>query len=101
MTLPDVDLTITSRVFSINALGPVRTTQAALRRNLIKKPGGKVAHVSSKLGSVAHNTQTGANYAYRMSKAALNAAGRSMAVDLRKDGVAGRGAGASRRSSRK
>ena len=46
----------------------------------------KVAHVSSGLGSVGDNS-SGGLYAYRMSKAALNMASKSMAVDLRGEGV--------------
>ncbi|KAH8061174.1 hypothetical protein JL722_4475 [Aureococcus anophagefferens] len=61
---------------------------AVLKRRLLRSPGGKIAHVSSKLGSIASNTATGQNYAYRMSKSALNAAGKSMAVDLRPQGIA-------------
>ena len=87
MRLPAVDLDLTARVFAVNALGPIRVTQAALRRRLLRAPGGKIAHVSSKLASIASNTRLGSNYAYRMSKTALNAAGRSMAVDLAETGV--------------
>ena len=39
------------------------------------------------ISTQASNTQLGANYAYRMSKSALNAAGRSLAVDLRPRGM--------------
>ncbi len=69
------------RVYSINALGPVRVTRALLP-NLLKSGVRKVAHLSSGMGSISDNTSGGA-YAYRMSKAALNMASRSMAVDLR------------------
>lgn len=74
---------------------------------MLRQNGGKIAHVtrgvrfrvggrgatrrtqvSSKLGSIASNTATGQNYAYRMSKTALNAAGKSMAVDLKSKGIA-------------
>ena len=40
------------------------------------------------ISTQASNTQLGANYAYRMSKSALNAAGRSLAVDLRPRDIA-------------
>ena len=88
MQLGGLDLKLVEQVFAINAVGPIRVTQAVLRRDLLAMPGGKVAHISSKLGSIASNTATGANYAYRMSKSALNAAGKSMAVDLKARGVA-------------
>ena len=64
--------------FQVNAMGPLRTT-AALRHHL--RDGSKVAIVSSRMGSIADNGSGGA-YGYRMSKAALNAAGVSLARDL-------------------
>lgn len=88
MQLGGLDLKLLETVFAANAVGPVRVTEAVLKRRLLRSPGGKIAHVSSKLGSIASNTATGQNYAYRMSKSALNAAGKSMAVDLRPQGIA-------------
>jgi NAD(P)-dependent dehydrogenase (short-subunit alcohol dehydrogenase family) len=70
--------------FVVNALGPLKVT-AALLRNIPK--GGKIAIVTSRMGSIGDNTSGGA-YGYRMSKAAVNMAGRSLAIDLRKYGVA-------------
>lgn len=72
------------RQFQVNALGPLRVT-AALRKNLV--PGSKVALVTSRMGSIDDNTSGGA-YGYRMSKAALNMAGKSMAEDLKSANVA-------------
>lgn len=73
------------RIYSVNALGPVRVTRALLP-NLLRSAVRKVVHISSGMGSIGDNTSGGA-YAYRMSKAALNMASRSMAVDLRDSGV--------------
>ncbi len=70
--------------FVVNALGPLRVT-SALRDRLGQ--GSKVGIVTSRMGSIADNGSGGA-YGYRMSKAAVNAAGKSMAVDLKKQGVA-------------
>ena len=70
--------------FVVNALGPLKVT-AALLRNIPQ--GGKIAIVSSRMGSIADNTSGGA-YGYRMSKAAANMAGATLAVDLRKYGIA-------------
>jgi NAD(P)-dependent dehydrogenase (short-subunit alcohol dehydrogenase family) len=53
---------------------------AALRGQL--EDGAKVGIVSSRMGSVADNT-SGGHYGYRMSKAAVNMAGVSLARDLR------------------
>ena len=71
------------RQFEVNALGPLKVT-AALRKNL--RPGSKVAIVSSRMGASADNG-SGGYYGYRMSKAAVNAAGVSLAHDLRGEGV--------------
>jgi NAD(P)-dependent dehydrogenase (short-subunit alcohol dehydrogenase family) len=65
--------------FEVNALGPLRVT-AALRSRLGK--GAKVGLITSRMGSIDDNTSGGA-YGYRMSKAALNMAGKSLALDLR------------------
>jgi len=62
----------------VNAVGPLRIT-AALRENLAD--GGKIALITSRMGSIADNS-SGGHYGYRMSKAALNAAGVSLARDL-------------------
>lgn len=70
--------------FEINALGPLRITEA-LSKNL--KAGAKVGLITSRMGSIADNG-SGAYYGYRMSKAALNAAGVSLARDLQKRDIA-------------
>jgi NAD(P)-dependent dehydrogenase (short-subunit alcohol dehydrogenase family) len=70
--------------FEVNALAPLRVTDA-LRDRLAK--GAKVALVTSRMGSIDDNSSGGA-YGYRMSKAALNMAGKSLAVDLRGRDVA-------------
>lgn len=64
--------------FQVNALGPLRITEALLP-NLAK--GAKVALITSRMGSITDNT-SGGRYGYRMSKAALNMAGMSLARDL-------------------
>ncbi len=83
-SLGDLDFDRMRRQFEINSLGPLRVT-AALRRNL--GAGSKVAIVTSRMGSIEDNT-SGGRYGYRMSKAAVNMAGRSLAHDLKSDGVA-------------
>ncbi|PHR66354.1 MAG: short-chain dehydrogenase [Idiomarina sp.] len=70
--------------FKVNAMGPLLVTDA-LRNNLHK--GSKVIMIISRMGSMADNG-SGAYYGYRMSKAALNAAGVSLANDLKEDGIA-------------
>jgi len=83
-SLDDLDFDRMRRQFEINSLGPLRVT-AALRRNL--GTGSKVAIVTSRMGSIEDNT-SGGRYGYRMSKVAVNMAGRSLTHDLRPDGIA-------------
>lgn len=72
------------RQLEVNALGPLRVTAALLSR---MDRGSKVAIISSRMGSIGDNT-SGASYGYRMSKAAVNMAGVSLAHDLRPRGIA-------------
>jgi NAD(P)-dependent dehydrogenase (short-subunit alcohol dehydrogenase family) len=65
--------------FEVNALGPLRVTEALSDK---LSPGSKVALITSRMGSIADNT-SGRSYGYRMSKAALNAAGMSLHHDLK------------------
>ena len=83
-SLEDLDFDRMRRQFEVNSLGPLRVT-AALRRNLDR--GSKVAIITSRMGSIADNG-SGGSYGYRMSKAAVNMAGRSLAHDLKDAGVA-------------
>lgn len=64
----------------INSIAPIKLVEA-LRANLVNAEQATVAILSSKMGSIADNT-SGGSYIYRSSKAALNAAARSLAVDL-------------------
>ena len=83
-SLGDLDFKRIRKQFEVNSLGPLRVT-AALRGNLGE--GSKVAIITSRMGSIEDNT-SGGRYGYRMSKAAVNMAGRSLANDLKGDGVA-------------
>jgi len=83
-SLSDLDFDRMRRQFEVNSLGPLRVT-AALRGNLGE--GSKVAIITSRMGSIEDNT-SGGRYGYRMSKVAVNMAGRSLANDLREAGVA-------------
>jgi NAD(P)-dependent dehydrogenase (short-subunit alcohol dehydrogenase family) len=64
--------------FSVNALGPLRITEAL---SGCLQAGSKVALITSRMGSITDNS-SGRSYGYRMSKAALNAAGMSLHRDL-------------------
>jgi len=82
-TLDDLDFGRMSREFEVNALGPLRVTRALLP-NLGR--GSKVVIVTSRMGSIADNG-SGGYYGYRMSKAAVNMAGASLARDLAARGI--------------
>ena len=68
----------------VNALGPLRVTEALLEKFT---SSAKIVLITSRMGSIADNT-SGGRYGYRMSKAALNSAGMSLARDLQPKGIA-------------
>ncbi|MEQ8205881.1 MAG: SDR family oxidoreductase [Woeseia sp.] len=70
--------------YKVNALGPLRVVHG-LRNNLAA--GAKVGIVSSRVGSIADN-ESGNNYGYRASKAAVNMIGTNLSHDLKPKGVA-------------
>jgi len=72
------------RMFEVNSLGPLLTTQA-LVKNLGE--GSKVGIITSRMGSVADN-DSGGSYGYRMSKSAVNAVGKSLSIDLKPQNIA-------------
>jgi NAD(P)-dependent dehydrogenase (short-subunit alcohol dehydrogenase family) len=83
-TIEDLDWDGIRRQFEVNTLGPLRVTRALLPR---LKDGGKIAIVSSRVGSIADNT-SGGRYGYRISKTAVNMAGVCLAHDLRDRAIA-------------
>lgn len=83
--LEELDLEDAIRTIDTNALGALRVTRAFLP-HLRCGTGKRIAHITSNLASISDNT-TGNAYAYRMSKVALNMASKSMAVDLRGEGI--------------
>lgn len=90
VSLEGLDAQVIRDLFEVNALGPLSAVHA-LRRCLRKgesgRTGAKVGLITSRMGSIEDNT-SGGSYAYRMSKAALNMAGRSLAHDLSPQGIA-------------
>ena len=68
----------------INALAPLLLCEALLP-NL--RAGSKIANITSRMGSIGDN-DSGGRYGYRASKAAFNAFGRSLAIDLKERGIA-------------
>lgn len=69
---------LTSSLLRAVDLGKVRTRGQSEDRHVIPK----VVVMGSRMGSVGHNTTQGGGYAYRASKAALNAVVKSFSVDI-------------------
>jgi NAD(P)-dependent dehydrogenase (short-subunit alcohol dehydrogenase family) len=79
-----LDFSTIERQFAVNTLGPLRVTNALAP---LLGEGGKVVIITSRMGSIGDNG-SGSFYGYRMSKAAVNAAGVSLAHDLKGRGIA-------------
>ncbi len=85
-TLEDLDaenLAAMQHMYLVNSIGPLLVTRTLLDHLC---PGSKVIIITSRMGSIADN-DTGGHYGYRMSKAAVNCAGVSMAHDLKPKGI--------------
>lgn len=83
-SLGEIDFDTIREQMEINAYAPLRVCEALLS-NLAE--GSKMANVTSRMGSIADN-DSGGRYGYRASKAALNAFGKSLAMDLKPKGIA-------------
>lgn len=82
--LGSIDFDSIRTQMEVNALAPLQVVEALLP-NL--REGGKIANITSRMGSIADN-DSGGRYGYRASKAALNAFGKSLAMDLKPRGIA-------------
>jgi len=82
-SLDELDFDAIERQFRVNAMGPLRVT-AALRRQL--SDGAGIFIITSRMGSIEDNS-SGGYYGYRMSKAAVNMAGKSLSIDLKEAGI--------------
>lgn len=82
--LGDIDYSNVTQQFLVNAQAPLQITEALLGHLNDK---AKIAFITSRMGSIADNT-SGAYYGYRMSKAALNAAAKSLSLDVKPRGIA-------------
>ena len=65
-------------MYEVNALGPVKIT-SALSSKL--RDGGKVFMMESSLMGSIHDNGSGNMFGYRMSKAAMNMAGKNFAIN--------------------
>tara|TARA_B100001250_G_scaffold192748_1_gene165699 strand:+ start:169 stop:834 length:666 start_codon:yes stop_codon:yes gene_type:complete len=83
-SLSNLDPESVLRQFEVNALSPLCFVHAFLSN---MKRGSKVILMTSRMGSIQDNT-SGGSYGYRMSKAALCMAGKSLSIDLMSQGIA-------------
>lgn len=83
-TIGQVDHHNLQHVFATNTFAPMLVAQAVFEA-LSKGKGKVIANITSKMGSIADNT-SGRSYAYRSSKAALNAMMRSLQIDIQDKG---------------
>jgi short-subunit dehydrogenase len=82
-TLGELDFASIEAQIQVNALGPLRVSEALTQNMKPAKDGlARIALITSRMGSITDNT-SGGRYGYRMSKAALNIAGVSLAHDLK------------------
>ena len=82
--LGNLDPAAWRHVFEVNAIAPIKVAEAFASNLAAKK--GIIASVSSKMGSIELNARSD-EYIYRSSKAALNAGHRSLAMELREQGI--------------
>jgi len=83
--LDALDFADALRAFDVNALGALRVTRTLLP-NLRLGSRKLLLHITSGMGSIADNA-SGGYYGYRMSKAALNMASKSIAIDFAHVGI--------------
>ena len=84
MGLEDLDPEGIRLQFEVNALAPLLLARVLVRQ---MPRGSKLALMTSRMGSIDDNS-SGGSYGYRMSKVALNIAGKSLAIDLAPRGIA-------------
>lgn len=71
--------------FRVNTMGPIRVSEAFLPQ-ISRSKQRLIVMISTKMASLSDNTSGGA-YLYRSSKAGLNAAAKSLALDLHGQGI--------------
>ncbi|MGA7802294.1 MAG: SDR family oxidoreductase [Gammaproteobacteria bacterium] len=83
--LGNLDYLSWAHTFRVNTMGPVRMVERLLS-NLEHGQRRLIVTLTSLMGSIADNT-SGGSYLYRTSKTALNAAMKSVALDLAPRGI--------------
>ena len=80
-----VDVDSWRETFLVNCIAQYKMVESLIE-NVRMSKARTIACLSSKMGSMADNG-SGGSYIYRSSKAALNAVVKSLAIDLRADGI--------------
>lgn len=80
-----LDFAYVQRIMQTNTIGPLKLVDT-LVDNVAAGTVRRIVLVSSRMGSIGNNL-SGGHYGYRASKAALNAIGRSLAIDLFRRGI--------------
>ena len=83
--LQALDIAYVQRMLATNTVGPLKLVQT-LVDNVAASAQRRIVFVGSRMGSITLNL-SGGHYGYRASKAALNAIGRSLAIDLFRRGI--------------
>ncbi len=83
LTVSDFDTYL--EVLRVNSVAPMKLALAFLPHLKATKGGAKIATISSRMGSISETR--GGSYAYRASKAAINAGMRNLALDLKSSGI--------------
>jgi len=83
-TFGEIDYEAMLEQYRINALGPLRVTEA-LANNL--HDGSRVIIITSRVGSIEDNG-SGGYFGYRASKTAVNQIGKNLALELKPRGIA-------------
>ncbi|MCL2934161.1 MAG: SDR family oxidoreductase [Trichodesmium sp. MAG_R03] len=81
--LYNVDFDSIRKQFEVNAIGTLRLTYALLP---LMESNGKIAIITSRMGSINDNTSSG-YYGYRISKVAVNMIGKCLSIDLKQRGI--------------
>lgn len=84
-TAGNVDYDNWAHVLDVNAMGPMRVTEA-FAEHIARSARKLIVTITSAMGSLADNMR-GGSIAYRTSKAAVNMAMRSAAIDLKPRGI--------------
>ncbi len=82
--LGHIDYDMVRQQFEVNTIAPLRMTETLLP---LINSNGKIAIITSRMGSITDN-DSGGSYGYRLSKAAVNMVGKSLAVDLKPKNIA-------------